>query len=228
MDRDPIVRHFNWSPRAGAAVSVLPEGRAIIRGGYGKFVQRTPLNIETFPQYESRVVVAVRTDGSHALGPAIAFTQRDQRRSENAGSLRRQRRVESAIRPPPAGQARVPAAQRVARVHPHARSRFGVSCSCRARARRVTASSRRRRDILAATGAISRSPTCGHAAPRTSITTISSTATSAIRSCAPTRTTCRRPTCGTASSCAATFGWCRAVGVCAGAGAAVRISLFRG
>ena len=73
MDRDPIVRHFNWSPRAGAAFSVLPEGRAIIRGGYGKFVQRTPLNIETFPQYESRVVSRFGPTGV-ALGPAIAFT----------------------------------------------------------------------------------------------------------------------------------------------------------
>ena len=40
---------------------MLPEGRAIIRGGYGKFVQRTPLNIEAFPQFESRVVSQVRT-----------------------------------------------------------------------------------------------------------------------------------------------------------------------
>jgi carboxypeptidase family protein/TonB-dependent receptor-like protein len=72
VDRDPIVRHYNYSPRAGAAISVLPEGRAIIRGGYGKFVQRTPLNIETFPQFESRVVSRFGPDGS-ALGPAIAF-----------------------------------------------------------------------------------------------------------------------------------------------------------
>ncbi len=56
MDRDPITHRYNYSPRAGAAVTVLPEGRAIIRGGYGKFVSRTALNIEAFPQYESRVV----------------------------------------------------------------------------------------------------------------------------------------------------------------------------
>ena len=72
IDRDPIVKHLNWSPRAGAAISVLPEGRAIVRGGYGKFVQRTPLNIETFPQFESRVVSRFAPDGT-ALGPAIAF-----------------------------------------------------------------------------------------------------------------------------------------------------------
>jgi hypothetical protein len=73
VDRDPIVKHLNWSPRAGAAISVLPEGRAIVRGGFGKFVQRTPLNIETFPQFESRVVSRFAPDGT-ALGPAVALT----------------------------------------------------------------------------------------------------------------------------------------------------------
>jgi hypothetical protein len=73
MDRDPIVKRFNWSPRAGAAITILPEGRAIIRGGFGKFVQRTPLNIEAFPALESRVVSRFGPDGT-ALGPAIAFT----------------------------------------------------------------------------------------------------------------------------------------------------------
>jgi hypothetical protein len=53
-------------------VTVLPDGRAIIRGGYGKFVQRTPLNIEAFPDFESRVVSRFGPDGT-ALGAAIAF-----------------------------------------------------------------------------------------------------------------------------------------------------------
>jgi hypothetical protein len=74
MDRDPITHRYNWSPRAGAAVTVLPEGRAIIRGGYGKFVSRTALNIEAFPQYESRVVRRFAADGVTPLGPAVAFT----------------------------------------------------------------------------------------------------------------------------------------------------------
>jgi hypothetical protein len=72
MDRDPVTKRYNYSPRAGAAVTVLPDGRAIIRGGYGKFVQRTPLNIEAFPDFESRVVSRFGPDGT-ALGAAIAF-----------------------------------------------------------------------------------------------------------------------------------------------------------
>ena len=55
-DRDGIVEHVNYSPRAGIAVGVLPEGRAIVRGGFGNFVQRTPLNIEAFESFEPRVV----------------------------------------------------------------------------------------------------------------------------------------------------------------------------
>ncbi|HEU4688811.1 MAG TPA: carboxypeptidase regulatory-like domain-containing protein [Vicinamibacterales bacterium] len=82
MDRDPIVKRYNWSPRAGAAVTVLPEGRAIIRGGFGKFVQRTALNVEAFPSFESRVVSRFGPDGITPLGPAVAFD------NVIAGSLR--------------------------------------------------------------------------------------------------------------------------------------------
>ena len=72
VDRDPVVKRLNWSPRAGAAVTVLPDGRAIIRGGYGKFVQRTPLNIEAFPTFESRTVSRFGPDGA-ALGPVVSL-----------------------------------------------------------------------------------------------------------------------------------------------------------
>lgn len=64
MDRDAIVEHVNWSPRAGISFAVLPEGRAIVRGGYGKFVQRTPLNVEAFPTFESRIVSRFGPTGS--------------------------------------------------------------------------------------------------------------------------------------------------------------------
>jgi hypothetical protein len=54
------------------AVGILPEGRAILRGGFGKYVQRTPLNVGAFPSYESRVSMRFAPDGS-PLGPAIPF-----------------------------------------------------------------------------------------------------------------------------------------------------------
>jgi len=55
-DRDGVIEGVNWSPRAGAAFSILPEGRGILRGGYGKFSQRTPLNIDAFSSFEPRIV----------------------------------------------------------------------------------------------------------------------------------------------------------------------------
>ncbi|HXW04284.1 MAG TPA: TonB-dependent receptor [Vicinamibacterales bacterium] len=72
MDRDAVVERVNWSPRAGAAVAILPEGRAILRGGFGKFVQRAPLNVEAFPAFESRVVTRFAPDGS-PLGPPVSY-----------------------------------------------------------------------------------------------------------------------------------------------------------
>jgi hypothetical protein len=56
IDRDAVVEGMSWSPRAGAAFAVLPEGRGILRGGYGTFVQRTPLNVGAFTQFETRTV----------------------------------------------------------------------------------------------------------------------------------------------------------------------------
>ena len=63
LDRDAVVERINWSPRAGMAVSVLPEGRGIIRGGYGKFLQRTPLNVDAFPSLEARTITRFGLDG---------------------------------------------------------------------------------------------------------------------------------------------------------------------
>ncbi len=75
LDRDAVVERVNWSPRAGVAISVLPEGRGIVRGGYGRFVQRTPLNVDAFPSFESRTVSRFGGD-SLALGVPITFVNR--------------------------------------------------------------------------------------------------------------------------------------------------------
>ncbi len=72
LDRDVVVERVHLSPRAGVAIGVLPEGRGILRGGIGKFAQRTPLNIAAFSSFEPRVVSRFAADGS-ALGPALSF-----------------------------------------------------------------------------------------------------------------------------------------------------------
>ena len=71
LDRDPIVDRVNWSPRAGVALGILPDGRGILRGGWGNFVQRTPLNVGAFETFEPRVVTRFDPDGSSRL--PIAF-----------------------------------------------------------------------------------------------------------------------------------------------------------
>jgi hypothetical protein len=68
MDREDVVERVNWSPRGGASMAVLPDGRGILRGGVGRFRQRTPLNIGAFRQFESRVVTRFGRDGG-LLGP---------------------------------------------------------------------------------------------------------------------------------------------------------------
>lgn len=73
LDRDSVSKRTNVSPRAGVAIAVQPEGRAILRGGYGRFVQRTPFNVEAFPMYQSREVSRFAPDGT-LLGAPITYT----------------------------------------------------------------------------------------------------------------------------------------------------------
>lgn len=72
LDRDAVVERLNWSPRAGLALSVLPEGRGILRGGFGKFAADTPLNIGAFASLEPRAMMRFGVDGS-PLGPAVSL-----------------------------------------------------------------------------------------------------------------------------------------------------------
>ncbi len=71
-DRDDVVERVNYSPRAGAAVSVLPEGRGILRGGFGKFAERTPLTVGAFTQYDVQTVSRFAADGT-PLGAPVTF-----------------------------------------------------------------------------------------------------------------------------------------------------------
>jgi hypothetical protein len=73
MDREDVIERVNYSPRGGISLGVLPEGRAILRGGVGKFRQRTPLNVGAFRQFEARTVTRFGPDGV-ALAPAVLFT----------------------------------------------------------------------------------------------------------------------------------------------------------
>jgi TonB-dependent receptor-like protein/carboxypeptidase family protein len=71
-DHDDIVERYNYSPRIGASVSVLPEGRGILRGGFGKFSERTPLTVGAFTQYEVQTASRFAPGGS-PLGAPVTF-----------------------------------------------------------------------------------------------------------------------------------------------------------
>lgn len=71
-DREAITEKMNFSPRGGVAFSVLPEGRAIVRGGVGKFVERSPLTVGAFTQYEVATVQRFAASGA-ALGAPITY-----------------------------------------------------------------------------------------------------------------------------------------------------------
>ena len=80
IDNDDIVDRANFSPRAGVSVSVLPEGRGILRGGIGQFAERTPLTVGAFTQYEAQTVTRFAGDGqplglpmtfAHAVGESL-------------------------------------------------------------------------------------------------------------------------------------------------------------
>jgi outer membrane receptor protein involved in Fe transport len=79
VDRDAVVEGVNWSPRAGAAFAVLPEGRGILRGGYGKFTQRTPLNVDAFTQFEPRTVTRFGAGVTAPGSPVTLVHQRPDR-----------------------------------------------------------------------------------------------------------------------------------------------------
>ncbi len=71
-DRDDIVERVNYSPRAGMAVSLLPDGRGILRGGIGKFAERTPLTVGAFTQYETQTVSRFDATGA-PVGVPVTF-----------------------------------------------------------------------------------------------------------------------------------------------------------
>jgi hypothetical protein len=72
VDFDDVVEHENYSPRIGMSVSLLPEGRGILRGGFGKFAERTPLNVGAFTQYDVQTVTRRAATGT-PLGDPVTL-----------------------------------------------------------------------------------------------------------------------------------------------------------
>jgi hypothetical protein len=73
LDYDAVPGRTNLSPRAGGVVSVLPQGRGVLRGGAGLFVEQTPLNVAAFERYESQTVTRFDAAGLTPSGPPVAW-----------------------------------------------------------------------------------------------------------------------------------------------------------
>ncbi len=76
LDRDGVLEKTNLAPRLGLVLSILPDGRGILRGGAGLFYDRTTLNVGAFESFESRVVASFADDGVTPTGPPETFTLR--------------------------------------------------------------------------------------------------------------------------------------------------------
>ncbi len=76
LDRDGVLEKTNLAPRLGLVLSILPDGRGILRGGAGFFYDHTTLNVGAFESFENRVVTSFAGDGVTPIGPPETFALR--------------------------------------------------------------------------------------------------------------------------------------------------------
>ena len=76
VDYDGVLERFNFTPRAGGAVSLRGDGSMILRGGMGLFFERTPLNVGAFPSFEARTITDFASDGKTIVGSPVTYVNR--------------------------------------------------------------------------------------------------------------------------------------------------------
>ncbi len=87
-DRDGVLDEADWSPRVGVSFTPWSDGRGMVRGGIGRFVGASPLNLAAFPSYEAPTVTEYAADGVTPLGPAIAWRiERERSIDTNHGTM---------------------------------------------------------------------------------------------------------------------------------------------
>jgi hypothetical protein len=76
LDRNGGIGAITLGPRAGAVLALLPEGRAILRGGAGLFQERTPLTVDAFTSFEERTVTHFASDGLSVASQPVRYANR--------------------------------------------------------------------------------------------------------------------------------------------------------
>jgi len=64
LDRDGVLNRVNAAPRVGASVALNAARTAMLRGGVGRFTERTPLAAGVFEQFQSVIDTRYAPDGS--------------------------------------------------------------------------------------------------------------------------------------------------------------------
>jgi hypothetical protein len=74
VERDDVVDRVNVIPRVGVAIALDKDRNAIIRGGWGRFFERTPLMAGAFAQFANLTESAYGPDGTTLLGAPVVYT----------------------------------------------------------------------------------------------------------------------------------------------------------
>lgn len=77
-ERQGITETERYAPRLGFAWTPLGNQRTVIRGGWGLFYDRVPLNVYSFTHYPDQVITTYHPDGSILDGPRRFYNLTDQ------------------------------------------------------------------------------------------------------------------------------------------------------
>ncbi|MFB3852631.1 MAG: carboxypeptidase regulatory-like domain-containing protein [Vicinamibacterales bacterium] len=75
-DRDGVLQRWDFAPRAGTSISLVPSGASVLRGGAGVFVGRTPMNVGVFESYERPSVTHFPAGNESAGGTTVHYDYR--------------------------------------------------------------------------------------------------------------------------------------------------------
>jgi len=63
FDRDSVTDSTHAAPRVGFTLALTGDGKTLLKGGFGLFYDRVPLNVPVFPQFPDRTVLALDPTG---------------------------------------------------------------------------------------------------------------------------------------------------------------------